>query len=241
MAEGGRRLAGVLATLRAAVKPGITTLALDRIAHDAIVAGGDTPAFLHYRPVGARRGYPYTLCTSVNDVIVHGQPSQYVLQEGDIVKLDLGLKHKSFYLDTAITVAVGKIESKYKKLMAATEEALYAAIKEAKPGSTLGDIGYSIEHVAHKNGLSVAEGLTGHGIGRALHEEPTVFNFGDRRTGMRLMPGMVLAIEPMFTAGRGEIIQLRDEGYGTVDGSWAAQFEHTVAVTENGPQVLTKI
>ena len=240
MAEGGRRLGAVLLRLRDEVRPGVTTLELDRAARAIIVDGGDTPAFLNYRPEGARRAYPYTLCASVNNVVVHGQPSTYALREGDIIKLDLGLKHKGFYIDAAITVGVGYISAEAKKLIAVTEESLYAGIKEAKPGKTLGDIGYAIEKVVRKNRFSVAEGLTGHGIGRALHEEPTVFNFGDRSTGMKLAPGMVIAIEPMVTIGGGAIMQLSDEGYGTVDKTWAAHFEHTVAITKDGPMILTK-
>jgi len=241
MAEGGRRLGVVLQRLKAEVRPGVTTLALDRVARALIVEGGDVPAFLNYRPAGARHAYPYTLCASVNNVVVHGQPSKYVLREGDIIKLDLGLKHEGFYLDAAITVGVGRVSAEAKKLIAVTEESLYAGIKEAKPGRTLGDIGYAIERVVRKNRFSVAEGLTGHGIGKSLHEEPTVYNFGDRGTGMKLVPGMVIAIEPMVTIGAGAIIQLNDEGYGTMDKTWAAHFEHTVAVTVDGPQILTKI
>lgn len=241
MAEGGRRLGTVLQQLRKEVRPGVTTLALDAAARALIEAYGDVPAFLNYRPAGARRAYPYTLCSSVNSVVVHGQPSPMcVLSEGNIIKLDLGLKHGGFYLDAAITVGVGKISAEAKKLIAVTEESLYAGIKEAKPGKTLGDIGYAIERVVRKNKFSVAEGLTGHGIGHALHEDPNVFNFGDRNTGMKLKPGMVIAIEPMVAVGGGEIVQLRDEGYGTADKTWAAHFEHTVAITEKGPMILTK-
>lgn len=241
MAEGGRRLAAVLQRLKAEARAGVTTLSLDRIARELIVDDGDTPAFLDYRPAGARHAYPYTLCASVNNVVVHGQPSKYVLREGDIISLDLGLKHDGFYLDAAVTAAVGRITPEAKKLMAVTEESLYAGIKEARPGKTLGDIGYAIEHVAHKARFSVVDGLTGHGIGRVLHDEPTVFNYGDKGTGMRLTAGMVIAIEPMIAAGRGGIVQLRDESYGTEDRSLAAHFEHTVAITEHGPLILTKI
>lgn len=240
MAEGGRRLGAVLQRLKAAVAPGVTTLELDHAARALIVAGGDIPAFLNYRPEGARRAYPYTLCTSVNNAVVHGQPSTYALREGDIIKLDLGLRHEELYLDAAITVGVGAVSAEAKKLMAVTEESLYAGIKEAKVGHTLGDIGYAIERVARKNGFSVADGLTGHGIGKNLHEEPTVFNYGDKGTGAKLVRGMVLAIEPMFAVHGGAIVQLKDEGYGTADRSLAAHFEHTVAITEKGPLILTK-
>ncbi len=241
MAKGGYRLGVVLQKLRAEVRPGVTTLALDHEARALIEAGGDVPAFLNYRPAGARHAYPYTLCSSVNDVVVHGQPSAMrVLKEGDIIKLDLGLMHKGFYLDAAIRVGVSKVSAEVKKLMAITEESLYAGIKEAKSGRTLGDIGYAIERVVRKNKFSIVEGLTGHSIGRALHEEPAVLNFGDRGAGMKLKPGMVFAIEPMVAIGGGEIVQLRDESYGTADKTWAAHFEHTVAITENGPMILTK-
>jgi methionyl aminopeptidase len=241
MAEGGNHLAAVLQQLKKEVKPGVSTLALDKIAHDLIIAAGDTPAFLNYRPAGAQRAYPYTLCASVNDVIVHGQPSQYILADGDIIKLDLGLKHKGLYLDSAITVAVGAVSGKAKKLMAVTEEAMYAGIKEATPGHTLGDIGFAIQKVVVRNGFSVAEGLTGHGIGTVLHDDPTVFNFGQKGRGEKLVAGMVLAIEPMVSAGLGNILQLKDESYGMADSSLSAQFEHTIAITENGPVILTKL
>ncbi len=242
MAEGGRRLAAVLVRLRDEVRPDITTLELDRLARKLIEADGDKPAFLHYRPEGAERAYPYTLCASVNSVVVHGQPSGYVLRDGDIVKLDLGLRHKGLYLDAAITVPVGTgVSKEIKKLISVTEESLALGIKEAKPGRRLGDIGYAIEHIVLKNKFSVAEGLTGHGIGTALHEEPTVFNFGDKGTGMLLKEGMVIAIEPMVAMGKGGIVQLKDESYGTVDRSFAAHFEHTVAITARGPRILTKI
>lgn len=241
MAEGGRRLAAVLQRLKSEARAGVTTFSLDRIARKLIVDGGDVPAFLNYRPAGARHAYPYTLCASVNDVVVHGQPSRYVLREGDIVSLDLGLRHEGFYLDAAVTVAVGRTTAEAKKLMAVTEESLYAGIKEAKPGRTLGDIGHAIERVVRKAKFSVADGLTGHGIGRTLHEDPTVFNYGDKGTGMKLSPGMVIAIEPMVAVGRGAIVQLRDESYGTEDRSLAAHFEHTVAITDQGPRILTKL
>jgi methionyl aminopeptidase len=241
MAEGGKHLGQVLQELKKQVKVGITTLELDKIAHDLILAAHDEPAFLGYRPAGARKAYAYTLCSSINDVIVHGQPSDYALREGDIIKLDLGLRHNGLYLDSAITVGVGGISREAKKLMAVTEEALYAGIKEARHGQRLGDIGFAIQKVIRKNGFSVAEGLTGHGIGTLLHDDPTVFNFGEKGRGERLIRGMVIAIEPMVAIGQGEILQLQDESYGTADGSLSAQFEHTVAITEKEPLILTKI
>lgn len=240
MAEGGRRLAEVLRALREATRAGVTTKSLDRLAYQLIHKAGAKPAFLHYRPAGARHPYPYSLCTSLNDVVVHGQPSDYTIKDGDLVKLDLGLLYKGLYLDTATTVVVGKIGKDVARLVAATEEALGVAIAEAMIGKTLGDIGFVIERVAKKNKCSVVEGLTGHGIGRALHEEPAVLNVGRRGEGEELREGMVLAIEPMFAAGGGALRQLRDESWATADSSLAAHFEHTVAITKDGPRVLTK-
>jgi len=241
MAEGGKKLAHVLQALKIAAKPGVTTLGLDRVAYQLITESGAKSAFLRYRPAGARKAYPYTLCSSVNDVVVHGQPSRYTLQEGDIISLDLGLKYKGFYLDAAITVPVGEVSREAKKLIAVTEESLRAGIKAAKPGHTLGDIGYAIQKTVEKNNFSVVDGLTGHGIGEHLHEDPTVFNVGRKGHGEPLLIGMVIAIEPMVAAGGSDIRQLLDESYGTADHSLAAHFEHTVAITEQGPKILTKV
>jgi methionyl aminopeptidase len=240
MAAGGRRLGEVLSSLAEKAREGVTTKALDRLAYQLIHKSGAKPAFLHYRPAGARHPYPYTLCASVNDVVVHGQPSDYFLKDGDVLKLDLGLLYKGFYLDAAVTVAVGKIKKDAARLIGATKDALAEGIAEAKLGNTLGDIGLKIASVAKKNKCSVADGLTGHGIGRALHEEPTVFNIGRKGAGEELREGMVLAIEPMFSLGKGAIKQVRDESWATMDGSLAAHFEHTVAITKDGPRVLTE-
>ncbi len=241
MAEGGRRLAQILDELASEVRAGVTTKQLDRLAYQLIHKAGAKPAFLNYRPAGARRAYPYTLCTSFNEVVVHGQPSGRVVQDGEILKLDLGLRYQGFYSDTAVTVAAGKQDRKVQKLIAGTHEALVAGIAAAKIGNTLGDVGAAIAKVAKKNGLTVAEGLTGHGIGKMLHEDPTVFNFGRPGEGEPLQEGMVIAIEPMFVVGRGELVQIEDESYATADGSYAAHFEHTVAITKRGPRVLTEI
>ena|ERR1700722_1850021 len=239
MAEGGKRLAEVLRALEADTHVGVKTIQLDRLAYQLIHKLGAKPAFLHYRPVGARKAYPYTLCASINDVVVHGQPSDYVIQDGDLVKLDLGLIYKGLYLDSAITVAVGEVSREAKKLVAATRDALAAGIEEAYIGKTLGDIGYAIAAVAKKNKVGIAEGLIGHGIGRELHEDPAVFNFGKRGDGEPLEIGMVLAIEPMFTAGAGATATRKDDSYVTADGGVAAHFEHSVAITKDGPRVLT--
>lgn len=240
MAEGGKILGMVLREIKAAAHAGVATKELDALAYKLIIGAGAKPAFLHYRPTGAARGYPATLCASVNDGIVHGLPSKRVLQEGDVLKLDLGLRYKGFYSDAAVTVGIGKVNTETKNLIRATEAALAAGINEARAGKTIGDIGFAIETVAKKNGFSVVEGLTGHGIGQALHEDPYVFNFGRRGDGETLKNGMVIAIEPMFAAGSGAIKELSDGSYVTMDGSLAAHFEHTVAIAEKGPRILTK-
>ena len=241
MAEGGKRLAEVLRALESAAREGVKTIQLDRLAYQMIHKLGAKPAFLHYRPVGAHTAYPYTLCASVNETVVHGQPSEYAIQDGDLVKLDLGLIYKGWYLDSAITVAVGSAtqDREIKKLIAATREALAAGIEEAYIGKTLGDIGAAIGSVAKRNKVGIAEGLIGHGIGRELHEDPAVFNFGKRGDGEPLELGMVLAIEPMFAAGDGATKTRKDDSYITADGSFASHFEHTVAITKEGPRILT--
>jgi methionyl aminopeptidase len=239
MAHGGAILGSVLKELEAKTAVGVPTIELDTLARKLIIKAGAQPAFLHYRPAGARKAYPYTLCVSINDVVVHGQPSVYKVREGDLVSLDLGLKYQGLYLDAAITVPVGDVGKQGKKLIEVTKDALAAGIKEAKPGHTLGHIGYAIQKVIEKNNFSVVDGLTGHGIGRELHEDPTVFNFGRKGQGEELEVGMVLAIEPMVAVGGSAIRQLLDESYGTADGERAAHFEHTVAITAKGPRILT--
>jgi len=239
MSEAGKRLGEILALLAAEVRPGLETLYFDEKAFDLIKKSGAEPAFLNYRPTGAKKGYPATICVSVNDVIVHGTPSNYVVKDGDLVSLDLGLVWKRFYSDAAVSICAGKTDPLKKRLIETTREALKLGIGAAKPGSALGDIGYAIEHYVKSQGLSIAEGLTGHGIGRELHEEPYVYNFGKKGQGDKLKPGMVIAIEPMVVTGHPKIKQLQDDSYATADGSLAAHFEHTVAITENGPKILT--
>jgi methionyl aminopeptidase len=240
MVEGGKRLAAVLRKLTASVRAGMTTADIDKMAYDFITSAGDKPSFLNYRPAGAAKAYSATLCASINDVVVHGLPSDYVVKDGDLVKLDLGLIHKGFHLDAARTIGVGNIIPEAKRLVAVTRKALDAGVKEAKPGNTLGDVGFAIESVVRKAGYSVADGLTGHGVGRSLHEDPAVFNFGRRGQGEEIHEGMVIAIEPMVNIGASAIKQLKDDSYATRDGSLSAHFENTIAITKKGPRVLTE-
>lgn len=240
MAEGGKILARVRDRLAIEAKEGITLRKLDELAEKLIREAGAVPAFLGYRPGGAEKPYPSSICASVNEVIVHGLPTNYKLKSGDVLKIDLGVLYKSFYTDTAITVGIGQISPEAKKLISTTKKALELAIENCQLGKTLGDIGFIINKYTRSQGFKVVKGLTGHGVGKRLHEEPTVFNEGREGTGPKLVPGMVLAIEPMLSAGDPEIVQLEDESYATRDGSLSAQFEHTVAITENGPYILTR-
>lgn len=239
MREGGKRLARILKALKKEVRPGLETRVLDLRARELCREEGVEPAFLGYKPHGARRRFPAALCVSVNDGVVHGTPGDRVLREGDLVKLDMGLRYKSFYVDSAVTVGVGKVSDEARALIHAAESALARGISVAKPGNTLGDVGFEILKEVSKKGFSIAKGLIGHGIGRELHEDPSVPNEGRRGEGEELRPGMVIAIEPMIAAGRGEIKALPDESYATRDGSLAAHAEHTVAITSRGPRVLT--
>ena len=239
MAESGKILGHILKTLQSAAKIGVTTKELDKIAYKMALEANSVPVFLNYRPSGASKGYPASICASINDIIVHGIPSDYSLKNGDLLKIDSGVKYKNYCSDSAITVAIGNVNETAKRIMKVTELALMAGISQAIVGNTVGDIGFAIESVAKRNGFSVADGLTGHGIGRNLHEDPYVLNFGKKGKGELLREGMVIAIEPMLTAGRGEIIQTDEESYATADGSLSAHFEHTVAITKSGPRILT--
>ena len=241
--EGGKHLAQVLAALKKAVHPGVQTADLDTLAEKMVREMGDTPAFLHYKPKGAKRGFPASLCLSINDEIVHGIPTENnrTLVEGDIVGLDMGLTHEGMIVDSAITVGVGEIDAKAKKLMAAVEEGLYAGIKAAVGGKHVGDVGVAVEAVANRNHLSIADELAGHGVGYEVHEDPFVPNFGMPGQGPVLKPGMVIAIEPMFNEGGSEI-RIGEDGWtiSTADGSRSAHFEHTVLITDGVPEILTK-
>ena len=240
LAEAGKRLGLILAELREVTCPGITTQELEELSLRRIKESGAEPAFLHYQPSGADKPYPASLCSSINDEVVHTPPSNRVIKDGDIVKLDLGLKIDGWCVDSAITVIVGDVSKEIKKLVGTTEAALEAAIEMAQPGNHLGDIGAVVQEIVEGAGLSVVKSLTGHGIGRSVHEEPHVFNFGDKGTGEKIIPGMVLALEPITSLGDGEIDQRDDDAYVTSDGSLSAHFEHTIAITDKGPIILTK-
>jgi len=242
--EGGRRLAQVLSETAKLVKPGVSAMELETFAQEKIKELGDTPAFLGYKPVGHRTAFPAALIVSVNAEVVHGIPTaKKILKEGDVVSLDLGLNHKGMFTDHAITLAVGGVPKEKEKLMRVTREALYEGIGAIVPGARVGDIGHAVESYAKKNGkYGIIRTLAGHGVGRAIHEDPYVPNYGKKGTGDKLVPGMVIAIEPMFTLGSEDIIETSD-GYTlkTEDGSTAAHFEHTVLVTEEGYEILTQL
>lgn len=220
-------------------KEGVSLLELDRFARDYIREAGATPSFLGYKPGGAKKAYPATLCTSLNDVVVHGVPTKRVLGNGDFLKLDLGVCVEGYHADAAITIGVGTVSEEEQTLMRVTHEALIRGIRAARGGNTVGDISHTIEHYVKMHGFSVVKGLTGHGVGSILHEDPSIPNEGMAGKGMRLRPGMILAIEPMVSMGGPHVRQLKDESYATADGAKAAHFEHTILVTERGPRILT--
>ncbi|PIR45180.1 MAG: type I methionyl aminopeptidase [Candidatus Vogelbacteria bacterium CG10_big_fil_rev_8_21_14_0_10_51_16] len=238
--EGGRRLAAVLREVVVAVRPGVTELELDALAEKLIRAGGDTPAFKNYQPGGANIPFPATLCVSVNDAIVHGIPTHRALEEGDIVGLDIGLAHKGLYTDMARTIMVGEVSTQDRVLVEDTERALSLGISATCSGARMGDVGAAIEAVARPHHYGIVRELGGHGVGHAQHEKPYIPNYGVKGKGSKLMAGMVLALEPMFNIGTEEIL-LGEDGYTyrTADGSRSAHFEHTIVITESGPEVLT--
>ncbi len=240
--EGGKRLAHVVAQAASLVVPGVSTAVLDARAEALIREGGDTPAFLGYTPRGAKRAYPATICISVNNEVVHGIPNEAprTIQDGDIVSLDCGLVHHGLIVDHAVTVVVGEREH-LARLAQATREALAAGINAARGGAHVGDIGAAIDEVAEQYGFGNVYQLGGHGVGYAVHEEPFIQNSGRVGEGEELVPGMVLAIEPMFTEGAPEV-KLTKDGYTyvTKDGGYAAHFEHTILITDGVPEIFTK-
>ncbi len=241
--ESGRRLASVLDAVEGIVAPGVSTKQLDELAEKLIVEGGDIPAFLNYTPDGSNSPYPASLCVSVNDEIVHGIPrDDRILKDGDIVGIDLGITHDGLITDSARTVLVGNVDKKIINLVNTTKEALSTGIKAAVGGRRIGDIANAIERVAKKHGFGVPDVLGGHGVGHHVHEDPFIPNFGKQGTGAILKPGMVLALEPMFNMGSREI-DLDKDGYTfkTKDKSISAHFEHTILITEDNAEILTKI
>ncbi len=237
MAEASRVVAEALEIVKEAVCPGISTEELDRIAEEAIRSRGAVPAFKGYR------NYPKTLCASVNEQVVHGIPSKRKVKEGDIIGLDLGAIVGGFYGDSAVTVAVGRIQEGTAKLVQVTEEALYLGIRQAVVGNRLTDISNAVQQHVESAGFSVVTEFVGHGIGRQLHEEPQVPNYGKPGQGPRLQSGMVLAIEPMVNMGRSAVRVLEDRWTAvTVDGSLSAHFEHTIAIQPSGaPRILSQL
>jgi methionyl aminopeptidase len=229
-----RIVAEILELLKSEVKPGVSTLMLNDRAEKEARKRGAKPAFKGYS------GYPYALCCSLNEQVVHGMPSSKELREGDILSLDFGVVRDGFYGDAAVTLPVGEVSDAARRLMKVTEESLYAAISAAQPTNRLSDISHAVQSYAELRGFSIVRDFVGHGIGKNLHESPQIPNFGPPGRGVRLKPGMVLAIEPMINE-KGPEVKVLEDGWTAVtcDGGLSAHFEHTVAITENGPLVLT--
>ncbi len=237
MREAGRIVAETLEGLRPLVKPGVSTAELDRFAYEYITKQQAFPAFKGYR------GFPASICASVNSEIVHGIPSKKrVLKEGDIISIDVGSIYKGFVGDTAITLPVGQVSESARRLLETTEGALLAAINKARPGNYLEDISGAVQDYAEERGFSVVREYVGHGIGRQMHEEPQIPNYRQGKRGPQLKPGMTLAVEPMVNEGTWQTRTLRDKWtVVTQDGKLSAHFEHTIAITEGEPEILTRI
>ena len=236
MAEGGKMLAKIVKELTKMIKPGITTQELDKVAEDLIFKSGAKPSFKGYG------GFPATLCTSINEEIVHGLPSERKLKKGDIVSLDLGLFLKGFHSDMAVTLPVGKIDPEIVRLIRITKKALKIGIKKVRPGNTIGDIGNTIQRYVESQGFNVVRDLCGHGIGKDLHEDPQILNYGKRKTGPKIKEGMVFCLEPMVTMGNFQIKKNKDgHTFETVDGSLSCHFEHEIVVAKDGYKVLTEV
>lgn len=233
-------VAEILEKLKETVAPGVTTLDLDSLAEEWTYKNNAKPAFKGYAVAG--RVYPYSLCTSVNEEVVHGMPSKRVLKEGDILGMDFGVIVDGFYGDAAVTVPVGRASAAAERLMQVTRDSLYRGIEELHEGKRLGDLSAAIQTLVEEAGYSVVREFVGHGIGKKLHEEPPVPNYGESGRGPRLLAGMVLAIEPMVNAGKPEV-ELKEDGWTAVtkDRSLAAHFEHSVAITKNGPEILSRL
>ncbi|MEK7596161.1 MAG: type I methionyl aminopeptidase [Patescibacteria group bacterium] len=240
--EGGRRLADIMNIISQIAAPGIAAAELDRRAEELILKQGGFPAFKGYKTSDAKIPYPSSLCVSVNDEIVHAPPSVRILKDGDIASLDLGMEWKGFYTDMAVTVPIGNVDKKSLKLIKITKKALELGISAVKNGGRVGDIGFAVESYVKSEGFCVVKELVGHGVGRQVHEKPEIPNWGKKGAGFLLEEGMVLALEPMVNAGA-EKIKLAEDGWTwkTADGSRSAHFEHTVAITKDGAEILTRI
>ncbi len=236
MAENGKILASIMEELKKRVEPGISTQELNRVAETLILNSEGKPSFKEYN------GFPATLCTSINEEIVHGVPSKRKLKNGDILSLDLGMKRNGFHVDMAITLPVGEVDPEVKRLVRITKKVLKIGIKKTKIGNTINDIGNTIQRYVESQGFNVVRDLCGHGIGKELHEEPKILNYGKRHTGLKIKQGMVFCLEPMVTIGDWKIKKTKDGfGYETTDGSLSAHFEHTIVVTKHGVKVLTEM
>jgi len=236
MREAGRIVALTHQELKKHIAPGMTTRELDRIAEEFILSKDAIPSFKGYN------GFRGSICTSVNNELVHGIPGDRVLHEGDIISIDIGAKYNGYHGDSAWTYAVGKIDENSQRLLDVTEESLYQGLKEAKPGERLSNISHAIQKYVEANGFSIVREYVGHGVGQDLHEDPDIPHFGPPNKGPVLKPGMVLAIEPMVNAGSRYVKTLADDWtVVTVDGKFCAHFEHTIAITETGFEILTKI
>jgi methionyl aminopeptidase len=235
MRRSGEILARITRKIKESVSVGVSTFEIDQLAEELIKKANASPAFKGYK------GFPATICTSINEQVVHGIPGERKLKEGDIISLDLGLNYQGYFSDIAVTLAVGKVNAKAQKLIETTKNALFEGIKQARIDNHLSDISSAIQNCVEKNGFSVVRQFVGHGIGKSLHEEPEIPNFGRPNRGTLLKAGMVLAIEPMVNLGTWEC-EVLDDGWTAVtkDGFLSAHFEHTVAVTDNGPEILTQ-
>ena len=240
MREAGRVVARTLEAVKAAVRPGVSLRQLDALAEEAIRGEGATPSFTGYHPRFAPSPYPATLCLSPNDVIVHGIPDRYRLREGDLLSVDCGAIVDGYHGDAAVTVPVGEVDEAARRLLDTTRLGLETGIRQARAGNRLSDISHAVGQVAHAAGYGIVPDFGGHGIGRVMHEDPSVLNDGRPGRGLRLREGLVLAIEPMFNEGGGAYT-VKPDGWAlvTLDGSRSAHFEHTVAITADGPRILT--
>jgi methionyl aminopeptidase len=243
MAEGGKILAKIMKELEKNVKPGIKTKELERLAQSLILKSGGKCSFKGYKDSKGYSAIPYPacLCTSINEEIVHCPPSERILKEGDIISLDLGIFYKGYHTDMAVTLPVGKVSPQTQRLIQVTKKALELAIKKVKPGNTFGDISNTIQKYVESQGFNVIRDLCGHGIGKELHEDPQILNYGKKHSGEKIKEGMVFCIEPMVSVGDWHIKRKKDDfGYQTVDDSLSAHFEQTVAAVKNGYRILTE-